>query len=109
MLASEAWQKIVYQLSQAPVDVKTVPQRNRTPVWFNTSVAGNCIRINKAAYEKPSSNLTMPRLITFSDFERVYEKYLKWISGENNARSEAMQCSLNSSYIFALVEHFVLS
>jgi len=107
--AQEAWNKIVAELSEAPRDLKTVPKKNKDPIWFNASVSGNYILINKACVKQPSSRLSMPRPISFKEFEKVYGYYFKWKNDEPNARSKASSLSQNTSYIFGLIEYFGLS
>lgn len=104
--AQEAWSKIVAELSEAPRDLKTVPKKNKDPIWFNASVSGNYILINKACIKQPSSKLSMPRPISFKEFEKVYGYYFRWRNDEPNARNEASSLSPNTSYIFGLMNHF---
>ncbi|OPX45064.1 hypothetical protein CLHUN_12960 [Ruminiclostridium hungatei] len=109
MTSEEAWKKIIDKLSIDPDDYKSVPQINRIPVWFSASTDKEFIFINSAKMESPSSKITTPRKIVFSDFDQVYAVYASWADGEKGARSEVRKISSNTAYIFALIKALLQS
>lgn len=102
----ELWQKIINDISKNPRDFRTVTKNRRQPVWFHAKAEDEYILITNALKERPSSKLSIPRKIFYSDFKTVYEYYDKWNSGVVGIRDEVRKLSRNTAYIFALISYY---
>jgi len=104
MTSQEAWLKIVAHLQTKSIEFPTVPKIKRDPVWFEASTDDEIIMINPAKINRPSSQLTMQRKLSYEIFEKVYPIYLRRINGEA-VSNEALRTTVNQVYYFSLIKH----
>jgi hypothetical protein len=107
MSPHQAWNLIVNQLAGKRLEFPTVPKVKRDPVWFSATTDGESIFINKAIDNKPSSQLSMQRKLTYSIFEKVYPFYLKRENGERIS-SDVLAITVDQVYFFSLIKHLCL-
>ena len=98
------WLKIISNLSKEGEEFPTTPKNNRSPVWFSASTDGDIIYIDKAKNNKPSSNLSMTRKLTFNIFEKVYPFYYKRENGEQVSK-EVGSITVDQVYYYSLIHH----
>jgi hypothetical protein len=103
MNAQILWDKIQEKARLSELEIQTVPQVRRDPLWFQVSTQGNYLIIRKAKDNRPSVNLSFDRKISYRDFEFVCGYYERWLKGEKGVRHEVSRKSRNTAYIFALV------
>jgi len=101
------WQKLLLTLSDLPQEVKTVSKTGSTAEgkWFYVNAVGDALHVDEAKTKIPSSKLANTRVITKVEFMALYPNYYKWRTGVMS-REQAKGNSLNSSYIFALINKF---
>lgn len=99
------WSKIINSLSQSSHELQTIRQSGTKGKWFSASAVGDVIEIRQAIHNKPSTAITLPRLINKNEFVSIYPNYYPWRKGIMS-RVEASGSSQNSSYIFALINEF---
>ena len=103
MNVESMWERICDQISEMGEEFQTT-----TGLWFLASSGFNIVIINKAVEHEPSCRIVMERIIPKEEFLNVYPYYEPWIKGKPGIRQEARDISQNTSYIFALIEYFVL-
>ncbi|MCM3768758.1 hypothetical protein [Neobacillus niacini] len=103
MEAKVLWSNLLKQAQEAEFEIHTIPQNQRTRLWFQVEVQGNYLVISKAKRNSPSARLSMERKISYKDFEFVFRYYERWLKGEPGVRQEVAQKSQNTAYIFALI------
>jgi len=103
--ADELWKNIIISLSQSPQDICTVTRYGSGGKWIHAKVINNTILVNKAKHNTPSSNMASERTINKTEFTKLYPLYYQWING-NITREQAKGNSMNSSYVFALINKF---
>jgi len=71
------WYQILCTATEAAFDVATVPQNNRTPLWFNVYTKEAYLYVDNTSDNSPSVRLSGARRITKDDFLNVagYKKY----------------------------------
>ena len=104
MTSQEAWLNIIAHLQNKSIEFPTVPKIKRDPVWFDASTDGEIIIISPAKINRPSSQLTMQRKLSYKIFEKVYPIYLRRINGEA-VSNEALRTTVNQVYYFSLIKH----
>lgn len=102
MQALETWNRIIERAQSQSLEIHTVPQNKRAPLWFRVSTDGTALIISQAKDNVPSSTLKMPRTITFEEFERIFPYYHLRLNG-NSVSQEVMRKSVNSVYIYGLI------
>lgn len=101
---NEAWSKIINSLQNEPIELPTTPKANRIPIWFTVSTRNNKIFINRATVNSPSSKISKERILTFSEFEKIYPIHLKREMGESVSK-EATQTTRNQVYWFSIIKY----
>lgn len=104
MDVEKAWNTIIENLRGKAIELHTVPKTKKIPLWFTASTDGNIVFIDKAVDNKPSSNLSMKRRLTYKTFEKVYPLYLRRAKGEH-VSSEVAHITVDQVYFFSLIEH----
>jgi hypothetical protein len=99
-MAELLWQSIITKLYKSSQEVQTV-----TGMWIQVNADNDAIYVNNAVKNNPSSNLSHTRTISKNEFVRLYPLYFQLRSGIIT-REQAKGGSMNSSYIFALINHF---
>jgi hypothetical protein len=100
------WEQILHSATKDAVDVPTVPQNNRTPLWFKAYTKEACLYVDNASDKSPSVRLSGARRITKDDFLNVAGYYERWNNGETHLRQEVRKQSRNTAYIFGLITQF---
>lgn len=77
-----------------------------TGLWFRASSDNEKLYVDRAKYNRPSSELSTQRSISKNDFLFVHSYYDRWINGEVGVRHEVSRKSRNTAYIFALIGKF---
>ncbi len=102
---SEDWHKTIRAFSTTEIELHTQPkQRNRKPLWFAVYSDGNTIYVSRAKDHTPSSEISHPRRLTYSEFNKIYPIYLKRKTGSSVSR-EAAIISHNQVYWYAIMEY----
>lgn len=104
MTSQEAWLRIVTHLQTKSIEFPTVPKIKRDPVWFEATTDGEMILINSAKNNRPSSQLTMQRKLSYKVFEKVYPLYLRRTKGDA-VSIEALKATVDQVYYFSLIRH----
>jgi hypothetical protein len=99
------WAKITRCLQSALCEIQTVRLNGSPGIWFSAEMKGDGIRINNARMHRPSSNLTQSRYISEAEFMQFAAYYDGWCNGQYQ-RSDIRKFGKNTSYIFALINHF---
>lgn len=99
------WDSILEKAAFESFAVSTVPQNNRTPLWFNVSKNELQLIVDNCLNRKPSVKLSGSRRITKKDFLNVAEYYQRWSNGDTYLRQEVRGQSRNTAYIFGLISH----
>ena len=104
--ASMFWGKVINALANTPYNIRTIDKDGNTGggKWFIASFDGCHIKID-GSQKQPSSRLANSRFISREEFTKLYPNYYKWRTGVI-PRELAKGDSLNSSYIFALINAF---
>ena len=97
------WHKILLELSESPQEIQTLSKTGGK--WFHISVVEDTLYVNEAKTKNPSSKLANTRSISKTEFMALYPNYYKWRVGAM-PREQAKGNSMNSSYIFALINAF---
>jgi hypothetical protein len=100
------WNQILCAATEKAFDVSTVPQNNRTPLWFNVHTIEAHLYVDNTSNKKPSVRLSGARRITKDDFLNVAGYYERWKNGETHLRQEVREQSRNTAYIFGLISQF---
>ena len=100
----DAWQRILSKAEGRTYEIPTTPQNRRIPKWFSVSKDGDSVLVANAKEKAPSVSLTHERRITFSDFESIFSYYEIRKSGAKGISGEVASKSMNSAYIFALID-----
>lgn len=103
MKAAILWDKLSEKARLSEFEIHTVPQNKCIPLWFVVDATDRHLVIKKAKLHTPSIKISMDRIITFKDFEFVYQYYDRWSMEDTTSRQEATKKSQNTSYIFALI------
>lgn len=103
-MTSEAWNTIIAILSKKPTEFPTVPKTKRIPVWFMASTDGEKIFIDEAKINKPSSKLSLRRMLEYRTFEKIYPLYIRRENGEQ-VSAEANVITVNQVYYYSLIHH----
>jgi len=104
---TELWQRIITEISKSPKEIQTIDKYGRTVdgKWFYVYVANGFLYVDEAKLNRPSSNLRKERVISKPEFLSLYPNYHKWRAG--TMPREIAKCkSMNSSYIFALINEY---
>lgn len=99
------WQNIVCKLTQSPNEIQTIKQNGIKGKWIKVSTDNNNVFVDKAKNNTPSSTIDIVRTISKKEFVKLYPLYYKWRK-KSITREEAKGGSMNSSYIFALINEF---
>jgi len=102
----QIWKRIVAQLQEAPVELRTVPSNKREPLWFCVVGKNGDLYVQNARSHEPSVRLSQCRRISKREFLSVYPHYQRWVKGERHVRQEARACSMNTAHIFGLIVYF---
>ena len=73
---------LVKNFLENPRDVKSVPIRKTSGVWFYTYVENGIVYVTKAKDHKPSSNISIPRKIDPKHFDEMVILYQRRCCGE---------------------------
>lgn len=103
------WNQILRVATEEAIDVSTVPQNNRTPLWFKVYTKEAYLYVNNTPDNNPSVQLSGARQITKGDFINVAGYYERWKIGETYLRQEVREQSRNTAYIFGLISKFANS
>ncbi|MDR2590443.1 MAG: hypothetical protein LBC71_05605 [Oscillospiraceae bacterium] len=105
--ASVFWMNIISILTNTPRNIQTIDKNGNSDggKWFLASVDRYQIKIDESQ-KQPSSKLANSRLIQKEEFIMIYSNYFKWRTGVIS-REIAKGDSLNSSYIFAIINAFL--
>ncbi|MCL2469404.1 MAG: Swt1 family HEPN domain-containing protein [Alphaproteobacteria bacterium] len=98
------WNKIISTFSNANIELHTLPQNSREPLWFFVYVDGNYVYVDKAKEHKPSSSLSKPRPLNYNEFEKMYPIYLRRKAG-HSVSAEATAASQNQVYWYAIMDY----
>lgn len=101
----KAWNTIINRLEGNRIELSTVPKTKKIPVWFSATTNRETIFINEAIDHKPSSRLSVQRVLNYKTFEKVYPLYLRRKNGER-VSSEVTAITVNQVYYFSLIKHF---
>jgi hypothetical protein len=104
MSCERVWNTIINKLTEGSIELPTTPKTQKTPVWFSASTDGHSIFINRAINNKPSSQLSMERKLTYNTFQKVYPLYLRREQGEPVSR-EVTALTVDQVYYFSLIKH----
>ena len=98
--ADVLWRNIINKIIQSPNEIQTISQIGIKGKWI-------CINIfiDGAKNNTPSSSTALIRTISKNEFAKLYPLFYQWRS-KNITRKEAKGGSMNSSYIFALINEF---
>jgi len=100
------WHQILCTATEDVFDVPTVPQNNRTPLWFKVYIKELYLYVDNTTDKSPSVRLSGARRITKDDFLNVAGYYERWKNGETYLRQEVRKQSMNTAYIFGLISQF---
>ena len=103
--ADKLWQRIIYTLSQSPCEIQLISQNRKKGKWISVCTNNNNILIDRAKHNTPSSSITHSRAISKNEFNKLYPLFFQW-QDRRISREEAKGGSMNSSYIFALINEF---
>ena len=105
--AVQLWHNILSKLNGSPQEIQTVNKTGSAAggKWFQVNVVDDTVYIDEAMINTPSSRLTNIRAISKTEFMALYPNYFKWRAG-TMSREQAKGNSMNSSYIFALINSF---
>ena len=95
------WNRIISELSQSGEELQT-----KRGLWFKVYSKNERLYVNRAIENVPSSKISMERPISKKEFLFVYSYYERWVNQEEGVRKELSKKSMNSTYIFALIEKF---
>ena len=68
-------------------------------------IYGETIIITPASEHQPSSKLSAPRILKYSNFQKVFPLYLRREKGEP-VSAEVTAITVNQVYYFSLIKHF---
>lgn len=103
MEAASLWANLRKKASLSDFEIHTVPKNKSIPLWFQVGVTDKHLVIKKARFHSPSIRISMDRIITYKDFEFVYQYYDRWLKGDTGIRQEVAKKSQNTAYILALI------
>jgi len=104
MNPSETWEYILTKANSRSFEIPTTPQNKRIPKWFSVSRNGEYMVVANAETNSPSVSLKNERRITFGDFESIFDYYEIRKNGAKGISKEIVAKSMNSAYIFALID-----
>jgi hypothetical protein len=96
------WEILREKARLSEFEIHTVPQNKSIPLWFCVGIKDKHLLIKKAKNHTPSVKISMDRMITYKDFESVYQFYDLWLK-DSSIRKDAAKKSQNTAYIFALI------
>lgn len=99
------WDSILEKITFESIDVCTVPQNNRAPLWFCVSTNNLQLIVDNCPNRASSVKLSSARTITKKDFLNVAKYYRRWSNGDTYLRQEVREQSRNTAYIFGLISH----
>jgi hypothetical protein len=99
------WAKITQCLQLTPCEIQTVRLNGSPGIWFSAEMEGYEICIDNARRHRPPANLTQRRYISEAEFVQFAAYYDGWRNGQYQ-RSDIRNSGENTSYIFALINHF---
>jgi len=97
------WEALLEILRDA-TELQTINWQGIPNLWFSAKSCGKEILIGPAKRNKPSSKAS-PRALTKREYEDLSELYFPWRE-KRVRRGDMVNISLNSSYAFALMNHF---
>lgn len=100
------WSQILRAATEEAFNASTVPQNNRTPLWFKVYTKEAYLYVDNTLDNNPSVQLSGARKITKEDFINVAGYYERWKNGETHLRQEVREQSRNTAYIFGLISQF---
>ena len=103
------WNQILRAATEEAFDILTVPQNNRTPMWFKVYTKEAPLYVDNTPDNNPSGQLSGTRKITKDDFINVAGYYEQWKNGETQLRQVVREQSRNTAYIFGLISKFANS
>lgn len=104
MNGEELWNIVISRILSTEKELQT-----KRGFWFRVISKGGKLYVDKAVQNSPSSKITKQRPISKKDFIFVFSYYERWVRGEAGIREEVAQKSQNTSYIFAIINHFLPS
>ncbi|WP_312701860.1 hypothetical protein [Sedimentibacter sp.] len=96
------WNRITSELHQSEKELKTLKQGR----WFIASYSNGKLYVDRAKNNAPSSEISTQRQISKEEFLFVHSYYNRWLNGEVGVRHEVSRKSMNTAYIFALIDKF---
>lgn len=85
-------------------DVQTINWKGEPNLWFHAKSDGHSIHVGPAKKNIPSSKAS-PRHISRMEYIKLMPYYYPWREKQVD-RAEAASISMNSSYVFALMNHY---
>lgn len=104
-VADTLWQRMIHTLNQSPCEIQLIRQNGEKGKWISVRTDNNNILIDRAKHNTPSSSITHSRAIGKNEFTKLYPLFFQW-QDRSISREEAKGGSMNSSYIFALINEF---
>ncbi len=104
VLTDEMWNRILKGIGNKTKEIKTVPLRGNG-IYFKVYVSYGTICVS-AGDKKPKSEITVPRAIPRSEFDRMYSVYLDRKKGIPVSQI-AQKITMNQVYIYAIFENFL--
>jgi hypothetical protein len=102
MTPKQAWETIINQLNDIPIEFHTTPLINKKHLWFSATTDGDKIYIDNSLENIPSSKISSPRKLTFKTFQKVYPFYLRREKGEQVSKAVS-KITLDSVYFYSLL------
>lgn len=104
MNAKQAWNKIIKELCNER-NFCTVPNNSREPKWFSAkSIDNDKIFVYASTTKFPSCNITVPRHVNKTEFEKVYPLAIERYNGKDVVVNHTGN---NSSYILGLIYEII--
>jgi hypothetical protein len=80
------WNQILRSATEVAFDISTVPQNNRTPLWFKVYIKELYLYVDNTSDKSSSVRLSGARRIAKDDFLNVAGYYERWENGETHLR-----------------------
>ncbi len=99
------WNFLKLELDSNTIEITSNPiSKAVIPKWFTVQYEPDQMIITPAEVHHPSSKITSPRKITFSQFEKIYPYYIKRKKGEMVSQ-EVIQLTQNQTYHYGLMRY----
>lgn len=99
------WEEIRSNGMNQDLDMYTIKKNGNRGLWFNLKIDGNCVVVSPSKFNNPSITISAQRNIRYDEFQRVAKQYDSWRAGMVK-RSDLGSLSMNSSYIFGMMNYF---